>query len=320
MRNVRKRPGFTLIELLVVIAIIAILIALLVPAVQKVREAAARTQCTNNLKQIALAAHNYHGSFKMFPAGSDQQMVGVLVYLLPYLDNQPAFNAYSFNLTYAAFYQDPANRPPSTATSTVPRPPAQYGAEGTHSVFICPSAPPPASYTTALLATNYGTAGTDYNSAGGAGHSFSSCPGCITMGRSNYLGMGGYIGGSTLAQGVFTWQKKIKMVQMTDGTSNTIAFGEYVGGFNAWGGTGGIPDGIMGASWSAGFNYSGFGGPSPQGSRSPSGWAYFGSDHAGNRCNVAYADGTVRSISPSIDFTTWVYLTGYNDSVVVQVD
>src|SRR5436309_13790517 len=98
------RPkGFTLIELLVVIAIIAILIALLVPAVQKVREAAARVQCTNNLKQLGLAAHNYHGVYNKFPPGVYQlpfaaapkfRGVTLFVYLLPYIEQDNLFQGW----------------------------------------------------------------------------------------------------------------------------------------------------------------------------------------------------------------------------------
>jgi prepilin-type N-terminal cleavage/methylation domain-containing protein/prepilin-type processing-associated H-X9-DG protein len=99
----RRRSGFTLVELLVVIAIIGILIALLLPAVQAAREAARRAQCNNNLKQIGLALHNYHDTFKSFPPGwvyfgSNQPEFGWAVFSMPFMEQKPLYDAIDPNV------------------------------------------------------------------------------------------------------------------------------------------------------------------------------------------------------------------------------
>ncbi|GIW92533.1 MAG: hypothetical protein KatS3mg110_0574 [Pirellulaceae bacterium] len=101
-----RRKGFTLVELLVVIAIIGILVSLLLPAVQAAREASRRMACSNNLKQLALAVHNYHDTYKVFPPGgitpgpccSTPSAGTWTLFILPFLEQQTVADQYNFNL------------------------------------------------------------------------------------------------------------------------------------------------------------------------------------------------------------------------------
>jgi prepilin-type N-terminal cleavage/methylation domain-containing protein/prepilin-type processing-associated H-X9-DG protein len=357
MRGPRVRGGFTLIELLVVIAIIAILIGLLLPAVQKVREAAARAQCQNNLKQIALSAHNYDSANGNLP-GIDTEAVGPLVRLLPYLEQENQYRLFSFRPApegattngpdqFFIWFRDPLNRPTTTNTTTIPRPPANYGGEGNFKVFLCPAAPPvdPSSTVIQAVTPPGVTANVDWNSAWGPAANvwFSTMPGAQILGRTNYLACAGDPrprvdrnnppDGRVDARGLFYYKSKESVNRVPDGTSNTLMFAECAGGLFSNSGDAffGTPKWTMN-SWVWGIWWSGYGicpNPnSPPGqncNNTPAGRGLSvyvpGSLHTNNICNVAMADGSVRGLNVrAMDSLSLAYLCGLQDGEIQSPD
>lgn len=208
-----KRKGFTLIELLVVIAIIAVLISLLLPAVQSAREAARRAQCTNNLKQIGLALHNYHSTHNSFPPGALFGRSGDLtvgnnrdfsahVRLLGYTEQSALYNAANLNL--ACFNDENVGNQVNITVTT-----NRIG------LMLCPSSPTPG--------WNHQGSGALFNSRRAPGGNYFASVGA-TMEFAGQQSQGPPNG---IFQYVGELGRTFGVADVTDGTSNTVAFSEW---------------------------------------------------------------------------------------------
>ena len=301
----RFRNGFTLIELLVVIAIIAVLIALLLPAVQQAREAARRSQCTNNLKQLTLAVHNYHGVHSAFPlaAADKDKGHGMWIRLAPYIEQGNLFDRYNFNSTYSGNL----NLVRGVRISTL----------------LCPSGATTTASTSQVAEEDVQTTHY-YGNAGPIGVNASRSNSTTTMhyGRNTEI-ENVELYGEVAADGVFPYRDdgfSLSFRDVTDGTSNTIFLGElswndyefyrsWIRGAFWYNGTAlcsaknhqhAINIGVNNSTFPLQFNTGGY-----------------GSEHAGGAM-FSMGDGSVTFLSESMALEVYLGLASRNGGEVAQ--
>ncbi|PQO43180.1 DUF1559 domain-containing protein [Blastopirellula marina] len=304
-RSKGKRRGFTLVELLVVIAIIGVLIALLLPAVQQAREAARRMQCTNNLKQISLAVHNYHDTFGVVPMN------------MPATFTQGTRNGFSYLSTMLQFIEQGnvhdqldfrygMSDSASSNNLSIIQTPIQ--------TFLCPSDPTPGVRSDLARSWNYPlTATTSTVNTGGP------------AGVTTYKGWAGRTidaNGTNNRNAVFDRYSDKAAVQfrdIIDGLSNTFIFVEQSPSWSPWcawaGGNG---------DWSAIYDNTGrinavwiaFGKP-PSNAELGSGARYAPNSFHPGGINVGYADGSVHFLPNTIEFSVYEGLGCHNDGLPI---
>ncbi len=316
------QSGFTLVELLVVIAIIGVLVGLLLPAVQAAREAARRSQCSNQLKQLGTACHHFQDAHRRFPPGylgpqpqgpippfNTAQHVGSLAFLLPYLelaavhDKMDTDRASHGNISLWDLEQ-PGN-PYWMRTQ------AWTLGQTRIATFVCPSDSPYATRTVFALIHFYYEPPYVYF----AGAAFGGGAGDV-LGRTNYIGVSGYLGQTGVPStdrfaGVFTNRSKNDFRTITDGSSNTLLFGEVSGGRP--------PAGMQLTA----FSWIGCGAFGTAAWDKPEDdpdwyWAKFSSQHPGV-VQFGLSDGAVRPVAVQTDATIIHNLAGQADGNPVTV-
>jgi len=324
-----SRRGFTLVELLVVIAIIGILVALLLPAVQAAREAARRTQCNNNLKQLGLAAHNFHDTYNRLPPGvagqvntavpasnvgwtgsEPDQQLGCIAYLLPYYEQNTVWESFAgtgLNGTLDTRWT------PRLASGTTPwfsNSLAWTAGQTKLKNMTCPSTNP-------------------YGSTGGVSATLLLYPYTFqivywpgqnpTIGRTNYLGCAGGLGNNMPAgsgwdvyEGIFGCRSENNLATIVDGTSNTFLFGEAVGSYAT------APSKALHYtfSWMGGTNMPTAWRLDTKGRKN---WYQYSAEHPGI-VQFTLADGSVRTVNTTIDSNVYLYLSGKADGRVAQLN
>lgn len=321
----QKKSGFTLVELLVVIAIIGILVALLLPAVQAAREAARRMSCGNNLKQIALASHNYHDTYKTFPMGQRRSLPAGwgpswYIGMLPFCEQQPMFDKWQWGL-----HDGHMRQTGGAAGATI----TAMGGQFLLPYATCPSSPLPKEQTVSGITFT----APNYVAIAGSAAENQFQPNPIQPWYYTNTSGGSWNGHWYSNSGIFKANSTSRFADLIDGTSNTMIFGEVANfTFNAartakgdrrpgwdYGWMMGTDQTDLRVLRSSNCNVLAYP-PNADVLDSPgviaSWWQRLNtpltSAHPGSVV-VALGDGSVRSISETIDTKTYIYLGAMND-------